>query len=121
MLPIKHNQVPAVFLENSDDRIIQAIKALSAGELRLVESIHRFSQLRSYPLKPEELLEWKESVIKISGVKDLAELSLRIDFVVDKMMQGEIDYNDKIGIKNLFAGLKEIKGDNGSYKIKFTF
>lgn len=114
---IKINQAANGLSAHTDDPLEIALSNMSESERRLCAVIHRYNQLRAYPLSQKEILEWKDSFVKLSG-KDLAELAEKLDFVIDKMIVGEIDNDPKHGIKNLFEGLKEVQGELGKYKIR---
>lgn len=95
------------------------IGKLSEKERAICELLNRFNQLRSYPLSVTEVLEWKDSIIKLLGNS----LDLEaIDFAIDKMILGEIEYDKNKGIQNIFSALKEISKTDQGYKIKdFTW
>jgi len=78
--------------------------------------LNKFNQLRSFRLDPIEILEWKDSLNRLIGEK----LDTKaLDFAIDKMMTGEIEYDKNKGIQNIFDALKQVaKKENGEYKIK---
>lgn len=73
------------------------------------------NQLRSFKLDVIEVLEWKDSLIRI-----LPDIKIEtLQFVIDSMMTGELEYNDKKGIQNLFAALKLVgENEDGTFYIK---
>lgn len=96
------------------------IKGLSAYENAICEQLNRFNQLRAYPLSAVDILEWKDSIVKFFGQSlDLGAL----EFAIDQLIFGNIEYDKNTGIQNIFSALKDIvKDSNGDYKLKdFTW
>lgn len=96
------------------------IKGLSQYENSICEQLHRFNQLRAYPLSAVDILEWKDSIVKFYGQSlDTGAL----EFAIDQLIFGKIEYDKNTGIQNIFSALKEITSDgHGGYKLKdFTW
>lgn len=96
------------------------IGKLTPTEKRICFILHKYSQLRSFPLNLKEILEWKDSLIEILGE------SLDVDalnFAVVKMLSEQIEYDKGKGIQNIFNALKQvIKTEDGKYKVRdFTW
>lgn len=87
---------------------------LSRNEERLCDILNTFNQLREYPLNAIQILEWKDSLLRI--LPDLE--PDKLEFVIDRMIDGQITYKPEFGIKNLFIGLALIEKINEVYKIK---
>lgn len=90
------------------------LEKLPEKEFKICAALHRMNQLRSYKLGVIEILEWKDSILKL-----LPEVNISaIDFVIDKLITGELDYDANIGIKNITIGLNKIEKNEGSYRVK---
>ena len=65
-----------------------------------------------------EVLEWKDSLMEILG--DNLDPDA-IEFVILKMMTGQLDYDKNLGIQNIFSGLKQIRKTTKGYEVINTF
>jgi hypothetical protein len=92
---------------------VKQIVQLGSEEKRICAILNTYNQLRPYKLDAVEVLEWKDSIIKL--VKDLDIDAL--EFLVDKMIAGEMDYDRDKGIQNIFLGLKKVEKTETGYKI----
>jgi hypothetical protein len=87
---------------------------LSQTEMDVCNAINTFNQLRAFKLDAIEVLEWKDTIIRVRPDIDLQALQIAID----GMITGEIAYDQAQGIKNIFNALKKVIIDeDGNYKI----
>lgn len=91
-----------------------ALEQLSTREKLICDSLNTFNQLRDFPLNAIQILEWKDSLLRI--MPDLE--PDKLEFVIDRMIDGQLTYKPEYGIKNLFIGLGMIELVNKVYKIK---
>lgn len=73
-----------------------------------------FNQLRDFKLGDSEIMEWKNTIVKLAP-DATPEI---IAFVIENMMIGKIEYDRNIGIKNIFLGLKEVELKDGKLRVK---
>ena len=66
--------------------------------------LFRINLVRVYPLTDGELSLWAREIISLLPDLDLKKLKL----LIDKFVKGEIKYDNKIGLPNIFIGLKQI-------------
>jgi hypothetical protein len=84
-------------------------------QFELCMVIRDFNQLRSFKLNDVEVLEWKDTLIRIKP--DLTPAMLQ--YAIDRLMDGELEYNEKRGIQNIFSALKLIgENEDGEFYIK---
>lgn len=81
---------------------------LSKKEYAVCKALRVFNQLRAYKLDVVEVLQWKDTIMRIKPDVDLEELKLAIDGLIT----GEIPFDQSIGIKNIFIALKRISRDD---------
>jgi len=86
---------------------------LPQNELILCQLLNQFNQLRAYRLTAVEVLEWKDTIVRLIPEIDLKALQCAID----GMITGAIPYDDRLGIRNIFAAMQRVVNENGRYKI----
>jgi hypothetical protein len=80
---------------------------------RVIKAVYQFNQLRAFSLTDIEIVEWAASIARL-----LPELNpSALEFMVDKMKIGEIQFDKTLGIQNIFNGLKQVTFENGEYKV----
>lgn len=82
--------------------------SLPRREWEICSALVVFNQLRAFKLDKTEVLMWKDTVLRIIPDVELDVLKLAIDGLIS----GEIPYDEKIGIKNLFIAIKRIARDD---------
>lgn len=83
-------------------------------EYEVCRALITFNQMRAFKLDKVEVLQWKDTILRVKPDVDLDELRLAIDGLVS----GEIPYDQAIGIKNIFIALRRItRGDDGKLEI----
>lgn len=71
---------------------------------RLCKIIYQCNQLRPYPLTAMEIAEYADSLLRL-----IPDLNFeKVEFMVDQMLLGNIEWDTKLGIQNLTNGLKVI-------------
>jgi|GEM_PF-3465221 len=84
---------------------VQAERALSTPlsekEVQIAMVIYNISHLRPYPLSDSQIEDWSKVINRLLPDLDLYDLS----GMIDKMIIGEIEYDNKEGIQNIFRGL----------------
>jgi len=91
------------------------LPALTKRDEAICKVINRFNQLRSFRLDPIEILEWKDSLNRVFGEKmDLGAL----DFAIDKMISGELEYDKNLGIQNIISAMRQVEKTKSGYRIK---
>ena len=79
----------------------------------ILKAVYQFNQLRSFSLSKVEIIEWAQSIQRLCPDLDLDKLN----FVIDRMKLGEISYDQKEGIQNIFRGLNMVTVENGKFKV----
>lgn len=91
------------------------IAQLTPHEMQLCQILNRYNKLRQFKLDAIEILEWKDDILLVMPDLELEKL----DFAITKMMTEEIEFNDKIGIQNIFRALRYVhKTENGFEVLK---
>lgn len=80
---------------------------------RIVKAVYQFNQLRAYSLTEIEIMEWARSIERLVPDLDVDALN----FAIDCMKTGEIDFDMKSGIQNIFEALKKVEKTSTGYKI----
>lgn len=87
-------------------------------DIRVIKAVVEFNQLRSFSLTPVEIAEWARTIIRIWPDYDVEWLN----FVIDKMKCGQMEYDRGLGIQNIFQALKNSlrrrDGDKNLYFVK---
>lgn len=86
---------------------------LTPKEWEVCSLLNTFNQLRSFKLDPVEILEWKDTILRIRP--DLEPVHLQM--CIDGMITGQIPYDQTKGIKNIFDGLARVINEDGKWKI----
>ena len=101
---------------------IEAIKErLSSTELKVCDLVNLYNQLRSFPLTAIEILEWKDSLMELLRGMDTD--TAKIEFAIKKMISGELEFDSRLGIQNIFNAYRNcFQDDKGQCRIKnFTW
>lgn len=88
--------------------------ALSDRENEVCTCINLFNQLRDYKLSDIEILEWKDTILRLLPEAE----PQAIQFVIERLMTGEIEYKKDEGIRNIFRGLDHIEKEGDKYIVK---
>lgn len=75
--------------------------------------MYQFNQLRAFSLTEIEMVEWARSIERLTVDLDMDALN----FVIDQMKCGNMEYDKTIGIQNIFNALKRIEKTETGYKI----
>jgi hypothetical protein len=81
-------------------------------EMDVCNAIHTFNQLRSFKLDAIDILEWKDTIIRVRPDVDAEFLS----FAIDGLITGSIPYDERIGIRNIFIALDRVVMQGGKLK-----
>jgi hypothetical protein len=100
----------------SDKAMLAVLERLTVKERALCSSLVVFNQLRAFKLDWKEVLQWKDTILRLKPDVDVKELKMAIDGLVS----GEIPYDQAVGIKNIFIALRRISrdGDGNLYILK---
>src|SRR5688572_12034733 len=82
--------------------------SISRHEYNVCAALVVFNQLRAFKLDRVEVLQWKDTILRVKPDVKVDELRLAIDGLVS----GEIPYDQSIGIKNIFIALRRITRDD---------
>lgn len=83
----------------------------------VVEAVTQFSQLRSYALTANEILQWSVTIERV--VKEIDPVSLC--WLVDEMLAGRYEYDRFAGIQQLIVGLSKVERVENNYRFKTDF
>lgn len=76
---------------------------LNIKELKIAEIIWEINTLTSFPLSDLLIKAWSRSINELRPNQDLKILST----IVNMMKSGSIDFNNRMGIQNIFLALKK--------------
>jgi hypothetical protein len=94
---------PGKNITNTDRQLPE----LTPKENAICRALTVFNQLRAFKLDLFEVLQWKDTIVRVKPDVDVEALKLAIDGLVS----GEIPYDQSIGIKNIFIALRRITRD----------
>lgn len=81
---------------------------LNDKEFKIATAIFHINQLVAYPLSDSQIEQWAKSINRL-----LPELLVDdLEKLMDLMKIGEIEYDQKQGIQNIFLGLRRVKEIN---------
>lgn len=80
---------------------------------KISKVVWRLNQLRRFPLDDNAIEDWTKTLIRLMPLEDLRKL----EYVIDQMITGELDYNPDEGIKNLFRNVKSVQETDGKFEI----
>ena len=103
---------PPVTSEGSQAEI--EISKLPEHEFKLCQTVTKYNQLLAFKLDAEQVLDWKDSLIKTFGEVDIQ----RLDYALDKMISGEISFDKNLGIQNVIQAYKGVKKSNNEFRVK---
>lgn len=76
--------------------------SLSENQFNICKEIYHVNQLTAFPVNDERLSEWARSIEEIVPNLEIEDLkNVIIDFKI-----GELEYNHKEGVQNIFFGLR---------------
>ncbi len=75
---------------------------LAPKEIEIGKLIYKINYLISFPMDDILLTEWSKNLNRIMPDLDIHALSE----IIDKMLTGEIEYDTRKGIQNIFLALK---------------
>ncbi len=90
-----------------------AIAKLPPKELEICHALVLFNQLRAFKLDAVEVLEWKDTIMRLRPDLEPA----RLEFAILALISGEIEYNKDLGIQNIIRALKQVGEDENGFKI----
>lgn len=89
-------------------------EALTEREIKICQSLHVFNQLRDFKLDALQVIEWKDTIQRLAPDADPE----KVQCVIDNLILGELDYDPKLGIHNIFKGLKRVRKNKfGEYEL----
>lgn len=91
----------------------QQIVSVTLPNDAIIRAVYQFNQLRAYSLTEIEMMEWARSIERLLPDLDIDALN----FLIDKMKTGEMEYDKAVGIQNIFNGMKKIEKTESGYKI----
>lgn len=77
--------------------------ALNEKEVEIAKIIYHINQLTSFPLSATQIEDWTRTINELRPHQDLVKLKA----IVNMMKIGEIEYNSRLGIQNIFLALKK--------------
>jgi len=87
---------------------------LTDREKEVCDALATYNQLRAFKLDAIDILEWKDTILKLMpNVKPPA-----IQFVIEQMVAGNIEHKKDEGIQNIVRGLKIVVKRSGQWQIK---
>ncbi len=99
-------------------KVNSGLESLPAVEVRICAALSEMNKLRDFPLDDLEILEWKDTIVKLAP-DTTPEM---LEFVIDRMITGDIAYEKQNGIRNIFLGLKEIEvKEDGKIKMRSRY
>lgn len=82
-------------------------------EVTVAKILWHINQIVSYPMSDHQIEDWARSLMELKPNTDLAALK----FLIDKFKTGDMEYDYRKGIQNIFIGLRYVYQENGVYKI----
>lgn len=87
---------------------------LTPLEQEVCNALATYNQLRSFKLDAIDILEWKDTILKLMPkVKADA-----IQFVIEQMVAGNLEHKKDEGLQNIVRGLKRVVKRAGKWIIK---
>jgi len=80
----------------------QFLQTSSAEAIKIAKAIYHVNQLTSFDLSDRKIIEWSQSIIEILPHIELDDLKL----LIREMKTGSIAYDHRLGVQNIFIGLK---------------
>lgn len=105
--------------QNQSGGLQKHIEGLPVYERQILDALIMFNQLRAFKLDGIEILQWKDSIVKLLPGLQVGAL----EFAIERMIIGQLEYDAKLGIQNIINALKKIErieGTENSYRIKNT-
>lgn len=91
-------------MENQLQKIDNSLSTLlNNKEIEIAKIVWHVNQLVAYPLTDNQIEAWSKSINKLIPSLDLKKLEL----LIDEMKVGNIDWDTRKGIQNLFVHLNE--------------
>jgi hypothetical protein len=91
--------------------------ALNGKEIEIAKIIYHVNQLTSFPLSATQIEDWTRTISEIRPNQDL----IKLRAIINMMKIGEIEYNSRIGIQNLFLALKKYDKIQIGYTIRENY
>ncbi len=95
------------------DQLQKIVRGLPQYDKDVCGALTTFNQLRSFKLDIIEMLEWKDTIIKLLPKLEIPALV----YAIDKMILGELPYDRNEGIQNIFNALKKIEKTQTGFRI----
>jgi hypothetical protein len=86
---------------------------LSPKEIAMCQALHVFNQLRDFKLDALQVVEWKDTIVRIRPDVEPEVLLMAIDALIS----GDVDYEPKEGIHNIIRALKRVWRDEQTGKL----
>jgi len=67
-------------------------------------------------MEGQEIVDWALELNRLMSIEDLKKLP----FILDSWKKNELIYDQKIGIQNFFIAAKQVKLEDGQFKILRT-
>ena len=92
---------------------VAKVPQLSPREQEVCDAIATYNQLRAFKLDAIDVLEWKDTLLKLMpNVRTSA-----ITFVIEQMVAGNLEHKHTDGLQNIIRGLKRIRKRDGQWQI----
>jgi hypothetical protein len=89
------------------------ISKLTKRELAVLNSLDQFNQLRSFKLDFWDCIKWKDTILRL-----MPEVETKaIEFVIDQLILGNLEYDKDRGIQNIIEGLRRLEKTGNGYKL----
>lgn len=82
--------------------------------VRISEKLLEVNMLLAYRLEGPELVQWAQDIDRLMPTEELEKLP----FILDCFKTGEIVYEEKLGIRNIFNATKIVYKEDGKFKIR---
>lgn len=89
------------------------LPALTSYEKQICGCLNTFNQLRAFKLSVYEVMEWKDTIVRLQPNLEPA----RLEFAILALISEEIPYNKDLGIQNIIRALKQVGEDEKGYII----
>ncbi len=100
-------------VKHTSEQIEKVVAGMSQQEKDICGALNTFNQLRSFKLDIVEILEWKDTIVKLLPRLEVPAL----EFAIEKMILGELEYQHNDGIQNIIRALKKIEKTETGFRI----
>lgn len=76
-------------------------------------AVANMNALRKFPLNDEQIEGWGRIILRLMPLEDIRKLQ----FVVDEMIRGNLEFDSEIGIRNIFLNVKSVQETEKGFEI----